>query len=266
MPSQPKTRSVKQRSNLEQIKPNAAGIDIGATEHWVCVPADRTTENVRCFGCFTPDLKAMADWLIECGVETVAMESTSVDWIPPFQMLEARGLEVFLVNALRSHLYRISGVDFTTIDGLDVLTVQTIISEVGLDPNRFPTVKQFTSWLGLSPGCRITGGKVKSSTTRSVVNRAATAFRLAAQAVGRSNSALGAFYRRLRSRLGAPKAITATAHKLARMFYYMWRRGETYTDPGVDYYEQKYQERVVNHLKKKAQSLGFELVPQSSSA
>ncbi len=78
---------------------NAAGIDIGASEHWVCVPAETTEKNVRCFGCFTPDLEVMADWLISCGVETVAMESTSVDWIPVFQMLEARGLEVFLVNA-----------------------------------------------------------------------------------------------------------------------------------------------------------------------
>ena len=90
---------------------------------------------------------------------------------------------------LRSHLYRITGVDFTSIDGLDVLTVQTIISEVGLDPSKFKNEKHFSSWLGLCPGCRITGGKIKSSQTRQVVNRAATAFRLAAQAVGRSNCA-----------------------------------------------------------------------------
>ena len=95
-----------------------------------------------------------------------------------------------------------------------------------------------------------------------MVNRAATAFRLAAQAVGRSNSALGAFYRRLRSRLGAPKAITATAHKLARIFYRMWKTREQYVDLGADYYEQKYRERVLNNLKKKAHSLGFELVDQ----
>jgi transposase len=93
------------------------------------------------------------------------------------------------------------------------------LSEVGLDPERFPTVKHFTSWLGLCPGQKITGGKVKSSKTRPVVNRAANAFRMAALSLTQSRSALGAFYRRLRSRLGAPKAITATAHKLARMFY-----------------------------------------------
>lgn len=437
-------------ANFEQINPNAGGIDIGSGEHWVCVPADRSQENVRRFGCFTPDLMAMADWLIASGVDTVAMESTGVYWIPVFQILEARGITVKLVNAhyvktvpgrksdvldcqwlqqlhtygllsgsfrpedqvcvlrsyirqrdsliksasshvqrmqkaliqmnlqlhkvisditgvtgmailrkivagerdpqtlaalkdpriksstteiakaltgdyraehlfvlqqelalyeiyqqqilagdrqieqclwrfdsktsdspgprkgkkrnkpkgndpqfdLRSHLFRISGVDFTRIDGLDALTVQTILSEVGLDSTRFPTVKHFSSWLGLCPGTRITGGKVKSSQTRNVVNRAANAFRMAAFSLSRSHSALGAFYRRLRSRLGAPKAITATAHKLARLFYQMWTTSGEYADPGMDYYEQRYHERVVSNLKKKAQSLGFELVAQ----
>lgn len=166
---------------------------------------------------------------------------------------------------LRTHLYRISGVDFTAINGLGLLTVQTIISEVGLDPHRFPTVKHFTSWLGLCPGCRITGGKVKNYQTRPVVNRAANAFRMAAQTAGKSNSALGAFYRRLRSRLGTPKAITATAHKLARIFYRLWTSGGNYQDPGMDYYEQLTHQRIVNNLQKKAQSLGFELIPQSTA-
>jgi transposase len=118
------------------------------------------------------------------------------------------------VPDLRTHLYRISGVDFTAIDGLAILTVQTIISEVGLDPTRFPTVKHFTSWLGLCPCNRITGGKVKSSQTRLAVNPAANAFRMAAQRAGKSNSANVSFYRRLRSRLGTPKAITATARRI----------------------------------------------------
>lgn len=165
---------------------------------------------------------------------------------------------------LRTHLYRISGVDFTRIDGLGVLTVQTILSEVGLDPKRFPTVKHFTSWLGLCPGSRITGGKVKSSRTRQVVNRAANAFRMGAQCLRNSPTALGAFYRRLRSRLGAPKAITATAHKLARLFYRLWKTAGEYTDPGANYYEQQYQQRMLKNLSKKAQALGFSLVPQSS--
>ena len=167
---------------------------------------------------------------------------------------------------LRSHLYRISGVDFTLIDGLEALTVQTILSEVGLDPTRFPTVKHFTSWLGLCPGNRISGGKILSSKTRKVVNRAANAFRMAAQSLANSHTALGAFYRRLRSRLGPPKAITATAHKLARIFYRLWKTGEAYVDPGVDAYQQQYQQRAIKNLKQRAKQMGFELVPQSSQS
>lgn len=163
---------------------------------------------------------------------------------------------------LRKQLYRISGIDFTQIPGLDALSVQTILSEVGLDSTRFPSVKHFCSWLGLCPGARITGGKSVSSQTRSVVNRATNAFRLAAQAVSHSHSALGAFYRRMRARLGAPKAITATTHKIARLFYKLWSVGGTYAGPGENYYEQQYRERLVKHLKKTAQLLGFELVPQ----
>jgi len=443
----------KASSTWEQINQNAAGIDLGSGEHWVCVPVDRADKNVRRFGCFTPDLITMADWLIECRVDTVAMEATGVYWIPVFQMLEARGLEVKLVNAhhvktvpgrktdvndcqwlqqlhtygllsgsfrpedqvcvlrsyirqrdsliksasihvqrmqkaliqmnlhlhkvisditgltgiaiikaivagernpqvlaalkdpriksstadiakaltgdyrhehlfilkqeltlyevyqteiaaldteiekclasfepktleqpplttkkrrkkptanhpsfdLHKYLYQTAGVDFTLINGLDALTVQTILSEVGLDPGRFPTVKHFTSWLGLCPGQKITGGKIKSSQTRTVVNRAANAFRMAAFSLTQSRSALGAFYRRLRSRLGAPKAITATAHKIARLFYRMWTTGGQYTDPGMDYYEQRYQQQVLNNLRNKAHSLGFDLVAQPTA-
>jgi len=127
---------------------------------------------------------------------------------------------------------------------------------VGLDPSKFKTVKHFSSWLGLCPGCRITGGKVKSSQTRQVLNRAATAFRLAAQAVSRSNSALGAFYRRIKASAGAPKAITATAHKIARLFYTLWTTKESYCDRGADYYEQQYKKRVIKNLKQRAKSQG----------
>lgn len=452
--SQEKRLDPPSASHLEQINENAAGIDLGSAEHWVCVPSHRAEKNVRRFGCFTPDLMAMADWLTQCRVTTVAMEATGVYWIPVFQILEARGFEVKLVNAhhfktvpgrktdvkdcqwlqqyllygllsgsfrpedqvcvlrsyirqrecliksagihvqrmqkaliqmnlhlhkvisditgstgmammraiadgeqdpevlaklkdpriksstteiakaltgdyrpehvfvlkqelslyevyqkeitsidteiekclasfkvkvedepppskrkrrkkptgnnpnfdLRQYLYQIAGVDFTLIDGLDVLSIQTILSEVGLERERFPTVKHFCSWLGLCPGQKITGGKVKSSQTRPVVNRAAKAFRMAAFSLTQSRSALGAFYRRLRARLGAPKAITATAHKLARLFYQMWATTGRYSDPGLDYYEQKYQEQVLNNLKKKAHAFGLELVPLSQDA
>jgi transposase len=435
-------------SELNRVHPHAAGIDIGAAEHWVSIPAELDPEPVRRFSCFTADLYAMANWLKQHGITTVAMESTGVYWIPVFQVLETSGLEVRLVNAhfvktvpgrksdvldcqwlqklhsygllsgsfrpedqvcvfrsyirqrdrltksasvhiqrmqkaltemnvqlhrvvsdvtgvtgmaiiraivagerdthilaamkdprakrsveeiaaalegdyrvehlfvlkqelnlydiyqqqiqecdqqveqclaqfasqsdeplaprpkgkkpsrhapafdLRSHLYRISGVDFTQIDGLEALTIQSIISEVGLDPSRFPTVKHFTSWLGLCPGSRISGGKVLSSKTRKVVNRASSAFRMAAQSLANSKTALGAFYRRIRSRLGPPKAITATAHKLARIFYLSWKTGKDYVDPGIDAYEQQYQGRVLKNLKQRAKQMGFELVPQ----
>ncbi len=448
---------------LSQINPNAAGIDIGADRHWVSVPVGRDEENIRSFACFTADLYTMAEWLKQCGVDTVAMESTGVYWIPVFQVLESRGLEVKLVNAhyvktvpgrktdvldcqwlqqlhtygllsgsfrpedqicklrsyirqrdnliksacvhvqrmqkaltqmniqlhrvisditgttglsiireivsgernpiklaalkdgrikasreniaasltgdyrpelvfilqqelkfyefhqtqiadcdllaaapryrqieqclasftdkvdvtkkplnkpkrrgkkqpgnapqfdLRTHLYRISGVDFTQIDGFGALTVLILVSELGLDASRFPTVKHFTSWLGLCPGSRITGGKVKSSKTRPVSNRAANAFRMSAQTLSRSRSALGAYYRRMQARLGSPKAITATAHKLARIFYHLWTSGGAYTDPGINAYEQQYRDRMLKNLKKKAQAFGLELIPISNT-
>ena len=453
---QRRKKQKKQPKSFSIINPDAAGIDIGSAEHWVAVPADRDQHPVRKFKCFTADLHNMADWLDECGIKTIAMESTGVYWIPAFQILESRGFEVKLVNAkhvknvpgrktdvldcqwlqrlhcfgllsgsfrpensicvlrsywrhrdnliryagshiqhmqkaltemniqlhkvisdiagltgmriirailegerdtvklasmkhgrirssaneiakslegdyrsehlfalkqavelydfyqkqisacdqqiedyliqfdskldldahpipptkrkhrkpqgnephfdLRTHLYRITGVDFTQIDGLNALSVQNIISEVGLDPGAFPTAKHFTSWLGLCPNNRITGGNVKSSNTRKVVNRAATAFRIAAQALSTSLSALGAYYRRMRSRLGAPKAVTATAHKLARIFYHLWKTGDQYKDIGIDYYEQKYKERILKNMKRKAKKLGYviALVPATN--
>ena len=166
---------------------------------------------------------------------------------------------------LRTHLYRISGVDFTAVDGLGALTVLVLLSEVSLDPKRFKSVKHFTSWLGLCPGSRVTGGKVKSSKTRPIASRSATAFRMAAQTLCRSHSALGAYYRRMQSRMGALKAITATAHKLARIFYRLWTSGEHYTDHGIDAYEQQYRDRILKNLKIKAQAFGLELIPISDS-
>ena len=437
-------------SSFSMINKDAAGIDIGSGEHWVAVPEDRDEEPVRCFGCFTADLQAMARWLKECGVTTVAMESTGVYWIPCYQILEEHGFEVKLVNArhvknvpgrksdvsdcqwlqrlhtygllsgsfrpddqicvlrsywrhranlvryasdhiqhmqkaltqmnlhlhkvlsnvtgvtgmniiraiisgerdpeklalmrergvkntpeaiakalegdyrqehlfalkqavelydfyhrqieacdreierylhtfeakvdpvqnplpkqkrkkemryqsfvdLRTELYRVSGIDFTQIPGLDVVTVQTILSEIGLDPGKFPTEKRFASWLGLCPNNRITGGQVKSTKTRKTANRAANAFRMAAQSLANSNTGLGGFYRRIRARLGAPKAITATAHKLARIFYRMWTTGQSYTDLGSDYYENRYKERVLRNITRRARELGYDAVLQ----
>ncbi len=161
---------------------------------------------------------------------------------------------------LRSELHRITGVDLTTIDAIDVLTAQTIISECGYDMSRFPTENNFSSWLGLSPNNVITGGKVRRRGTRKVYNRAADALRLAAQSLHRSKSALGAHYRRMKARLGPAKAITATARKLAVLIYRMLKYGMDYVDRGQEAYEQQYRERLLQSLTKRARQMGYEIV------
>ncbi|HOB97104.1 MAG TPA: IS110 family transposase, partial [Aquabacterium sp.] len=392
--------------------PNAAGIDIGSASHYVAVPPDRDDDPVREFASFTADLHRLADWLRDCGVDTVAMESTGVYWIPLFELLDARGFTVLLVNArhvknvsgrksdvldcqwlqqlmsygllrgafrpddqvcvlralarqratllktqarsvqhmqkalvqmniqlanviadvagasgqailraivagernpyvlaglknsrvrasdeeiarslqgtwraehlfalrqaldafdfcgrqlqqcdeeieaqlsrlhitavepdrgkkrskarnapkfdLRTRLFQMCGVDLTRIDGIDVTTALVVVSETGTDMSRFPTDKHFASWLGLCPGTKITGGKVMSGKTKRCANRAAQALRLAAAALRTSQSALGAYFRRMCARMDKPKAVTAAAHKLARLIYSMLTKGEEY--------------------------------------
>ena len=434
--------------SLKQLNLNAAGLDIGAAEIWACVPEDRDERPVRVFKTFTVDLYALADWLQQCSIETVAMESTGVYWIPIYEILEERGFEACLVNAqatknvsgrktdvldcqwiqqlhtyglfqasfrppadictlrayvrhrdnllryraahvqhiqkalqlmnlqltnvikditgltgmqiirailagerdpvklaqfrdarcksteeeiakalqgnyrrehvfalkqavelydfytqqvvacdaeiekhytafepqvdlveqpippkktrrqknhpafdLRTQLYQMCGVDLTSIDGIDVLLAQDIIAEIGLDMNKWKTAKQFASWLRLCPQNSISGGKLLSSQTKKTKNRANTAFRMAAQAVSRSASALGAFYRRIRTKHGAPKAITATAHKIARIAYFMLKNRQPYQDLGQDYYEEQYRQRAIQNLQRKARKLGLEVVP-----
>ena len=161
---------------------------------------------------------------------------------------------------LRDLLYRMTGVDLTRIDGLEAYSVLKIISEIGLDMSRFPTVKHFCAWLSLCPGSKISGGKVLSSKSKASANRAAATLRLCAQTLYHSQSALGAYYRRMKARLGAPKAITATAHKIARILYAMLKQGSQYVDPGEDWYEQQYQDRLVNNLKRRAHQFGYNLI------
>ena len=435
----------KSRAALTITHPNAAGIDIGSASHYVAVPPDRDDEPVREFSSFTEDLHALADWLKACKVDTVAMESTGVYWIPLFELLESRGFTVLLVNArhvknvsgrksdvldcqwlqqlmsygllrgafrpvdaicvlralwrqrgmllrsqgrqvqhmqkaltqmnvqlanvisdvvgetgqkilraivagehdgqvlaamkdarirashaeitkslqgnwrpehlfslqqalamfdfigtqvaecdreiekqlralqthdgeppegkkkararnapkfdLRTQLFKMCGVDLTRIDGINVTTAIAVISETGNDMSRFPTVGHFTSWLGLCPGTKITGGKVMSGKTKRVANRAAQALKLAAAALRSSQSALGAYFRRLCARMDKPKAVTAAAHKLARLIYMMLTKGEEYTDQGQDYYEERYRERVLRQMAQRAEKMGMRLVP-----
>jgi transposase len=434
---------------LEVMHPDAAGIDIGGSEHWVAISPDRDPEPVRRFGCFTADLHEMARWLVEKGVSSVAMQSTGVYWMPVFEILEQHGLKVILVNArdtrnlpgrksdiqecqwllklhafgllnnsfqptdeirtartlwrqrgnlvaeasstiqrmqkalvemniqlstvlsdlsgvsgmaiigailkgerdpwklaalaqpgvkatareialslegnwreellfvlgqevelyrvyqrkigecdvqlrkhlksfgskvdlkeqplgpmargkgrsknkpqfdLRTELYRITGIDWTKVNGLDVITAQTVMAEAGVDLSDFPTERKFSSWLGLCPTNERSGGKILNHRTRKVVNRASVALRNAASTLIRSQSYLGAQYRRLRTRLGAPKAITAMARKLACLYYRLIKHGQQYVDKGNEYYEARYREQQIRSLAKKAQKLGIRLV------
>ena len=434
---------------LPHLNLNAAAIDIGSTSHFVAVPEGRDTVSVREFATFTAELHRLADWLAQCGVDTVVMESTGVFWIPVFELLEQRGFTVLLVNArhvknvtgrksdvldcqwlqqlhtygllngafrpedqivvLRSYLrqramlvqyasahiqhmqkalqqmnvllhqvvaditgvtglkiihailegerdpqrlamlrdyrckhsvaviaqslagnyrpehlfalqqavtlyetyqaqivacdqqieqylatfppvtleppptpakprqrtgnpfhfdvhtqvYRLTGVDLTRIDGIDAATALTLVSEIGTDLGRWPTVKHFSSWLGLCPGTKKSGGKVLSSKTQPSANWAAAALRLAATSLYRSRSALGAYLRRMSAKLGKAQAVTATAHKLARLVYSLLKHGGEYADAGQDYYERQYRERVVQNLTRRAKELGFVLVPDA---
>jgi transposase len=435
-------------AQFQHLHLDAAGIDVGATSHVVAVPPGRDTTDVREFGTFTTDLYRLADWLKQCGVATVVMESTGVYWVPLFEILEDRGFAVRLVDArhvknvsgrksdvldcqwlqqlhtygllegafrppedivvlrsylrqramllryaaahiqhmqkalqqmnvllhqvvnditgltgmsimraivagerdpqvlaqyrdrrckrsgaeiaqhlsgnyraehvfalaqalalydsyqaqlvacdrqieqqlrsfepvttaapppgvrkernkhdpafdVQTYLYQITGVDLLRIDGIAAPTALVVISEIGTDMTRWPTVKHFTSWLGLCPGTHKTGGKVRTSKTKPSANRVATALRLAAGGVARSESALGAYYRRMAAKLGKAEAITATAHKLARLIYSMLRNGTAYVDAGQDAYERQYKERVVRSLKQRAERLGFDLVPKT---
>lgn len=166
----------------------------------------------------------------------------------------------------REHLYAIYGVDLTQVPGFRPSTIQTLLSEVGRDMTRWETEKHFTSWLGLAPNLKRSGGKDLSSHSRPVQSRAARAFRLAARTLTRSRCALGAFYRRLKGRIGPAKALTATARKLAVIFYTMVKHRRAYTELGEEEYLKRQQQRQLARLKKQATRLGFELVPQTQQA
>jgi transposase len=161
---------------------------------------------------------------------------------------------------LREVLYQKFGVDLTAIEGVGVLTSLTLLTEVGPDLSRFRNEKCFCSWLGLCPDNRISGGKVLSSRTRRVINKASDALRMAASSLERSQSALGAFFRRMKARLGAAEAITAAAHKLARLVYRLLTHGEAYVRVGMQQYEKKYQDRKLYAVRRTAKTMGYELV------
>ncbi|WP_211252843.1 transposase [Acidiphilium angustum] len=159
----------------------------------------------------------------------------------------------------RAALHAVVGVDLTQIHGLGPSLALKLVGECGTDLSAWPDAKHFTSWLCLSPSNKISGGKVLSTRTRRSGNRAAALLRLAAVTVGRTETALGAFYRRLSARVGKAKAVTATARKIATLFYNTLRHGMNYADPGTSYYEEKYRARVLSNLQRRARSLGYVL-------
>jgi hypothetical protein len=161
---------------------------------------------------------------------------------------------------LRDEMYRTTGVDLIGIDGLNVLTAQTVLAECGSDMSRWETEGHFVSWLNLAPRNKISGGKVIGRDQRKVVNRAGQALRTAARSLLHSQTYLGAQYRRFRTQLGAPKAIKAMAGKLARILYRLLKFGQTYVDRGTEFYETKYRDLQIKILTKKAAGLGLQLV------
>lgn len=161
---------------------------------------------------------------------------------------------------LRSELIRLCGVDLTQIDGIDALTAHTLITEQGMDMSVFPSEKHFASHLGLCPNNQITGGKIRRRKTRRVQSRAAKALRLAAQSLHKNDSALGAFYRRINGRHGPAKAITATAHKLAKLVYRMLKHGEEYVRIGKEEYEKQFEKQKRKNIIRQAKRMGCELI------
>jgi transposase len=162
--------------------------------------------------------------------------------------------------AVRSALYTLTGVDLTQINGFGPYTALRLIGECGDDMSKWATEKHFVSWLSLSPGNKVSGGKILSSKTRRTKNRATTLLRIAAVNIGKTETALGAFYRRLAGRVGKAKAVTATARKLAVLFYSIMKHGKNYVEPGAQYYETQYRNRVLSNLEKRAKRLGYGLV------
>ncbi len=211
--------------------------------------------------------------LAECDAEIERQFSNLKPTLPPEELLPLDTSDKPESNSkngpsydARTLLYQWVGVNLVAISGLNASTVQTILSEIGTDMNAWPSDKHFCSWLGLAPHNDISGGKVLRSRTLKTHNRAGQAFRLAALSVSRSpQTAFGAFYRRLRGRLGPKQAIVATAHKMARAFYAMLKNHVPYQDLGGEEYERRARERELRNLQKRAKKLGMALVPAAAA-
>ncbi len=204
--------------------------------------------------------------LAECDVRLEALLKERAEHAVELGPLPRAGSKSRTEHDIRQRLADWAGVDLTRINGLGVTVVMTLLTEIGPDLNHFASVKHFCSWLGLCPGTKISGGKVLSPGTKRSANRARQALKMAAMALVRSESALGAFYRRLCARMDKPKANTATAHKLARMVYFMLTRGEAFVDQGQQRYEEQQRQRSIAALKRRAVALGFQITPLEATA
>jgi hypothetical protein len=220
-------------------------------------------QNLELFDIYQQQLAA-CDRTIEGHLAQLAVTASSASPLPAARRRPRKAKDNEPAFDLRTPLHQLTGVDLSQIDGIGPYNALRLLSEIGTDMTRWPTVKHFTSWLTLAPQNRISGGRLLSSRTQPSANRAATILRMAAMALGRSQTALGAFYRRLAFRIGKAKAITATARKLAILVYRTLKDHLVYNDPGAEAYEAQDRSRVVRRLRQRAEHLGFGLVNLST--
>jgi len=220
-------------------------------------------QNLELFDIYQQQLAA-CDRTIEGHLAQLAVTASSASPLPAARRRPRTAKDNEPAFDLRTPLHQLTGVDLSQIDGIGPYNALRLLSEIGTDMTRWPTVKHFTSWLTLAPQNRISGGRLLSSRTQPSANRAATILRMAAMALGRSQTALGAFYRRLAFRIGKAKAITATARKLAILVYRTLKDHLVYNDPGAEAYEAQDRSRVVRRLRQRAEHLGFGLVNLST--
>jgi len=208
----------------------------------------------------------VCDQALEGEIATVPSRHTQTHSEKPQARTRAKRRKNQPYFDLRAELHRVAGVDLTRVEGIDAMTAFSVLSETGMDMTRFPSEKAFSSWMHLCPNNRVTGGRVRSRRVMPGANRAGQALKLAAQSLHHSKSALGAFFRRMKARLGPQKAITATAHKLARLIYRLLKYGEAYAAQSEAQYLELTRQRAFRELTKRAQRLGFALVNTATGA
>jgi transposase len=249
-------RDVRCHSSTETIRASLVGTEVGTDrdEHIFAL-----TQSMELYDFYQAKM-VECDRKLEAAIAALKIKAAT-----PVGLLPKARVNRKQVNApsfdVRAALYGVIGVDLTQIHGLGPSLALKLIGECGIDLRAWPSAKHFTSWLCLAPGNKISGGKLLSSRTRRSSSRAAALLRLAATTIGRSDTALGAFYRRLSSRIGKQKAVTATARKIAVLFYNTLRFGMTCRDPGAAAYNERHRSRVLANLHRRAKSLGFTLAP-----